>query len=85
MTRRGDTESWRGFKTSLLECRSESASQATPGSTRPARRSTTGRQIVQPLLNSMLQFTVSEDGRRHGEKYYQTVLEEYRTTRPAFR
>jgi len=41
--------------------------------------------FVQPLLNSILEFTVSEDGRLHGEKYYQTVLEEYRTTRPTFR
>lgn len=37
------------------------------------------------VLNSMLQFTISEDGRLHGEKFFQTVQEEYRTTRPAFR
>ena len=28
---------------------------------------------------------VSEDGRLHGEKYFHTVGEEYRTTRPKFR
>jgi hypothetical protein len=28
---------------------------------------------------------VSEDGRLHGEKYYQTVTEEFATTRPALR
>ena len=33
----------------------------------------------------MLKYTVSEDGRLHGEKYYQTVWEEFRTTRLAFR
>jgi len=33
----------------------------------------------------MLKYSISEDGRLHGEKYFQTVQEEYRTTRPAFR
>ena len=33
----------------------------------------------------MLKYAVSEDGRLHGEKYFHTVREEYRTTRPAFR
>jgi hypothetical protein len=33
----------------------------------------------------MLKYTISEDGRLHGEKYFHTVQEEYRTTRPAFR
>ena len=33
----------------------------------------------------MLRYAVSEDGRLHGEKYFQTVAEEFRTTRPAFR
>ena len=33
----------------------------------------------------MLKYAVSEDGRLHAEKYYHTVREEYRTTRPAFR
>jgi hypothetical protein len=33
----------------------------------------------------MLKYTISEDGRLHGEKYFSTVQEEYRTTRPAFR
>jgi hypothetical protein len=39
----------------------------------------------QPVFDRMLRFTVSEDGRLHGEKYFQTVREEFRTTRPAFR
>jgi hypothetical protein len=34
---------------------------------------------------SMLKYTISEDGRLHGEKYFHTVQEEYRTMRPAFR
>ena len=40
---------------------------------------------VGPVFNLMLKYAVSEDGRLHGEKYYHTVREEYRTTRPAFR
>lgn len=40
---------------------------------------------VDPVLSLMLKFAVSEDGRLHGEKYFQTVREEYRTIRPAFR
>lgn len=40
---------------------------------------------VGPVFKLMLKFAVSEDGRLHGEKYYQTVSEEYRTIRPAFR
>lgn len=37
------------------------------------------------VYERMLKYTISEDGRLHGEKYYQTVQEEYKTTRPAFR
>jgi hypothetical protein len=37
------------------------------------------------VYDRMLKYTISEDGRLHGEKYFQTVQEEYRTTRPAFR
>ena len=33
----------------------------------------------------MLKYAISEDGRLHGEKYFQTVAEEFSTTRPAFR
>jgi hypothetical protein len=40
---------------------------------------------VEPALGLMLKYAVSEDGRLHGEKYFHTVREEYRTTRPAFR
>ena len=39
----------------------------------------------EPVYQRMLKYTISEDGRLHGEKYFQTVQEEYRTTRPAFR
>ncbi len=38
-----------------------------------------------PVLDCMLRFTVSEDGRLHGEKFFQTVSEEYHSIRPAFR
>jgi hypothetical protein len=37
------------------------------------------------VFQSMLKYTISEDGRLHGEKYFHTVREEYRTIRPAFR
>jgi len=37
------------------------------------------------VFDSMLKFTISEDGRLHGEKFYHTVREEYQTIRPAFR
>jgi hypothetical protein len=40
---------------------------------------------VDPVFDLMLKYAVSEDGRLHGEKYYHTVREEYRTTRPAYR
>ena len=40
---------------------------------------------VAPVFSLMLKYAVSEDGRLHGEKYFQTVCEEYRTIRPAFR
>ena len=37
------------------------------------------------VYERLLKYTISEDGRLHGEKYWQTVQEEYKTTRPAFR
>lgn len=40
---------------------------------------------VDPVFSLMLKYAISEDGRLHGEKYYHTVREEYRTIRPAFR
>lgn len=40
---------------------------------------------AQRVFERMLPFTISEDGRLHGEKYFQTVREEFVTTRPAFR
>lgn len=40
---------------------------------------------VEPVCDLMLRYAISEDGRLHGEKFYHTVREEYRTTRPAFR
>ena len=38
-----------------------------------------------PVFDLMLRFAVSEDGAMHAEKYYQTVVEEFATIRPAFR
>lgn len=40
---------------------------------------------VEPVFELMLKYAVSEDGRLHGEKYFHTVREEYRSIRPAFR
>ncbi|WP_337177109.1 hypothetical protein [Paludisphaera sp.] len=38
-----------------------------------------------PAFALMLKYAVSEDGALHGEKYYNTVREEFESTRPAFR
>ena len=54
----------------------------------PRRRSpSTARRASRRSRSThrMLKYTISEDGRLHGEKYFHTVQEEYRTTRPAFR
>jgi hypothetical protein len=40
---------------------------------------------VDPVFELMLKYAISEDGRLHGEKFFHTVREEYRTIRPAFR
>lgn len=40
---------------------------------------------VKRVFDLMLKYMVREDVRLHGEKYYHTVPEEYRTTRSAFR
>ena len=37
------------------------------------------------MFDRLLRYTISEDGRLHGEKYYHTVGEEFRMIRPAFR
>jgi hypothetical protein len=38
-----------------------------------------------PVFSLMLKYAVSEDGALHAEKYYNTVREEFASTRPAFR
>ncbi|HMP03884.1 MAG TPA: hypothetical protein PKC45_15435, partial [Gemmatales bacterium] len=38
-----------------------------------------------PLFNQFLRYAVSEDGRLHAEKYFLTVVEEFRATRPSLR
>ncbi len=38
-----------------------------------------------PVFALMLKYAVSEDGALHAEKYYNTVREEFTSTRPAFR
>ena len=38
-----------------------------------------------PLLNVLIKFGTSEDGRLHAEKYYHTATEEFTTMRKAFR
>jgi hypothetical protein len=40
---------------------------------------------AQPMFDMLRQFAVTEDGALHGEKYYETVVEEFRVLRPAFR
>jgi hypothetical protein len=44
-----------------------------------------GGYLPEAVFDRLLKYTISEDGRLHGEKYFQTVSEEFRTTRPAFR
>jgi hypothetical protein len=38
-----------------------------------------------PVFSLLLKYAVSEDGALHAEKYYNTVREEFTSTRPAFR
>lgn len=38
-----------------------------------------------PVFDLMLKYATSEDGALHAEKFYRTVSEEFRDTRPAFR
>ncbi|MBX7208831.1 MAG: hypothetical protein K1X78_10995 [Verrucomicrobiaceae bacterium] len=40
---------------------------------------------AEKVFATLLRYAVSEDGALHAEKYYQTVCDEFRTTRPAFR
>jgi hypothetical protein len=40
---------------------------------------------ARPVFDLLLTYAVSEDGALHAEKYYRTVVEEFATTRPAFR
>jgi hypothetical protein len=37
------------------------------------------------VFSLLLRYAVSEDGALHAEKYYNTVREEFTSTRPAFR
>ena len=41
--------------------------------------------VTDAVFERMLKYTISEDGRLHGEKYFHTVREEFRTTRSTFR
>lgn len=40
---------------------------------------------VNAVFQTLIKYTISEDGRLHGEKYFHTVSEEFKTTRSAFR
>ena len=40
---------------------------------------------ARPVFDLLMKYAISEDGALHAEKYYQTVSEEFATTRPAFR
>ncbi|MHC5010130.1 MAG: hypothetical protein ACYTG6_04155 [Planctomycetota bacterium] len=37
------------------------------------------------MFDLLLRYAISEDGKLHAEKYYQTVIEDFATARPAFR
>jgi hypothetical protein len=38
-----------------------------------------------PVFDTLIRYSISEDGRLHAEKYYRTVAEEFAIGRPAFR
>jgi hypothetical protein len=38
-----------------------------------------------PVFDLLLKYGISQDGALHAEKYYRTVTEEFKATRPAFR
>jgi hypothetical protein len=40
---------------------------------------------ARPAFDLLLRYAISEDGALHAEKYYRTVVEEFATTRPAYR
>jgi hypothetical protein len=40
---------------------------------------------TQPIFDLLVKYAVSEDGALHAEKFYRTVVEEYASSRPAFR
>lgn len=42
-------------------------------------------QEAEPVFALMLKYAVSEDGALHAEKYYQTVWDDFHSTRPGFR
>ncbi len=42
-------------------------------------------QAAGPVFQTLLRFATSEDGSLHAEKYFRTVSEEFKTTRPSFR
>jgi hypothetical protein len=44
----------------------------------------TGRS-ERAIFDALLVHAVSDDGALHGEKYYRTAMEEFASTRPAFR
>lgn len=43
------------------------------------------KQDASPVFATLLKFAISEDGALHAEKYYRTVVEEFNSTREAFR
>jgi len=40
---------------------------------------------VEGVFQTLIKYTISEDGRLHGEKFFHTVGEEYKATRPSLR
>jgi hypothetical protein len=66
------------------------AGEAIRGNDQPAAAAAIGVYGEQgypeaPVFALLRRYAVSEDGRLHAEKYYRTVVEEFATTRPAFR
>jgi hypothetical protein len=53
--------------------------------TAAAQRYADGGHSWRAIFDRLLRFTISEDGRLHGEKYFHTAAEEFARARPAFR
>lgn len=69
----------------LRECEEAIRANDQMRATAAAHRYQEENHPPRPLFALLLRYAVSEDGALHAEKYYRTVVEEYDSTRAAFR